>query len=229
VPDLTRPGRRTAAIAAVAVLGIAGGTLLAVGLADGEQSAAILPSVEPVAAASTAAGTAAPVDEPSQPALPPEGASLPTPSSAVHVVIPELDLDLPVLPHTPRDGAIDPPTLTAAYWIRPYGEPVAVPANADNTIYLAAHSTGTGEYGFDPLMAPDGGGSTLAAGDAIEVTTPDGTAAYTVDHTQRYAKGELPDATEVWEDVPGRLVLITCYQRGAGTAATENLVVFAQS
>ena len=212
MPGLTRPGRRAAGVAAVAALGIAGGTLLAVGLADGAQPAA-----------------APPHDETPQPTLPPAGVTLPTPSSAVHVTIPALDLDLPVLPHTPRGGAINPPTLTAAYWIEPYGEPRGAAEQADNTIYLAAHSTGTGEYGFDPLMETDGGGSTLEAGDVIEVSTPEGTADYTVDHTQRYAKGALADATEVWEAAPGRLVLITCFQRGSGQASTENLVVFAES
>ena len=222
---LTRPSRRTAAAGAVLVLSFAGGTVLAVGLADGEQPAAATGSPDPVAAA-----TAAPPSvEEAQPTLPPEGVALPTPSSDVHVTVDTLGMDLPVLPLTPRNGTINPPTLTAAYWIQPYGDPVGAAEQADNTLYLAAHSTGTGEYGFDPLMESDGGGSTLAAGDVIEVSTPQGTVDYTVERTQRYAKGELPGATEVWEASPGRLVLITCFQRGSGRASTENLVVFAES
>ncbi|TFV57767.1 class F sortase [Geodermatophilus sp. DF01-2] len=221
---LTRPGRRTA-VAAVAALGVAGGTLLAVGLTDGEQPVAATGSPDPVAAATAAP----PADEEPQPALPAGGTALPTPSSEVHVTVPALDLDLPLLPLTPRGGAINPPTLTAAYWIEPYGDPVGAAGEADNTLYLAAHSTGTGEYGFDPLMEADGGGSTLAAGDVVEVSTPEGTVSYTVERTERYAKGELPDATEVWEAAPGRLVLITCFQRGGGRASTENLVIFAES
>lgn len=222
---LTRPSRRTVAVAAVLTLGVAGGTVLAVGLADGEQPAAATGSPDPVAAA-----TAAPPHvEEAQPTLPPEGVVLPTPSSDVHVAIPALDLDLPVLPLNPRNGTINPPTLTAAYWLDPYGDPVGSAEQADNTLYLAAHSTGTGEYGFDPLMESDGGGSTLGAGDVIEVSTPQGTVDYTVERTERYGKGELPGATDVWEAHPGRLVLLTCFQRGGGRASTENLVVFAQS
>ena len=210
---LTRPGRRAAGMAAVAAVGITGGVLLAGGLtAAGEQP----PAAPPVP------------DEP-QPTLPPDGAALPTPSSRVHVTVDALGMDLPVLPLTPRGGAINPPTLTAAYWIEPYGDPVGSAEQADNTLYLAAHSTGTGKYGFDPLMESAGGGSTLVAGDVVEVSTPSGTVGYTVERTERYAKGELPGATEVWEAVPGRLVLITCFQRGGGRASTENLVVFAQS
>ena len=224
---LTRPGRRASAITAVVALAITGGTLLGVGLADAEHPAAVTGTPAPVTVATPAAG--APSTEEASPTLPPEGVALPTPSSDVHVTIDGLGMDLPVLPLTARGGAINPPTLTAAYWIQPYGEPVGSAEQADNTIYLAAHSTGTGDYGFDPLMESGGGGSTLGAGDVIEVSTPEGQVSYTVERTQRYAKGELPGATEVWEASPGRLVLITCFQRGGGRASTENLVVFAES
>ena len=78
----------------------------------------------------------------------------------MHVAVPTLELDLPVLPLTPRGGAIDPPTLTAAFWIEPYGDPVDAAGGAGNTLYLAAHSTDTGKYGFDPLLDEDGGRST---------------------------------------------------------------------
>jgi hypothetical protein len=63
----------------------------------------------------------------------------------------------------------------------------------------------------------------------VQVQTPQGTVAYTVQRTERYGKSELPGAIEVWEDSPGRLVLITCFQRSDGRASTENLVVFAES
>jgi hypothetical protein len=65
-------------------------------------------------------------------------------------------------------------------------------------------------------------------GDVVEVSTPGGTVGYTVERTERYAKDELAGAADIWEAVPGRLVLITCFQR-AGRASTENLVVVASS
>jgi hypothetical protein len=61
------------------------------------------------------------------------------------------------------------------------------------------------------------------------VRTPTGTVRYTVQSTRRYAKDALPDADEVWEVSPGRLVLITCFQRADGRKATENLVVVAEA
>ncbi len=216
-----RPGRRTAAIAAVAALGIAGSTLLAGGLTDDWGSAAVTGSSDPVAAAP-------PAGEPAQPTLPPDGQTLPTPSSDVHVSVPGLALDLPVLPLTPHGGVINPPMLTAAYWIEPYGDPVGAAEQADNTLYIAAHATGTGEYGFDPLVDAEVAGDGLQPGDVVQVSTPGGTVAYTVERTDRYGKDALAGATDVWQAVPGRLVLITCFQR-AGQASTENLVVVAQS
>jgi sortase (surface protein transpeptidase) len=211
--------------AGLLALWVTGGTVVALGLQGGEPAAAA-----PTSAASSptadATEVALPVED-AQPALPSAGAALPTPSSDVHVAVPSLDMDLPVLPLTPRGGAINPPTLTAAYWIEPYGDPVGAAGEADNTLYLAAHSTDTGKYGFDPLLDAHGD-STLAAGDVVEVSTPGGTVAYTVERTRRYDKDELPDAAEVWEAVPGRLVLITCTQEDGGRS-TENLVVVARS
>ncbi|WP_324276670.1 class F sortase [Blastococcus brunescens] len=147
----------------------------------------------------------------------------------MHLVIPSVGLELPLLGLTPRGGVIDPPLLTAGYWIEPYGAPVGSPEQADNTLYVAAHSAGDGDDGFDPLLTADHGAVALAAGDAVEVRTPDGTVTYTVERTQRYGKRALAGAAEVWEASPGRLVLITCFQRADGRTPTENLVVFAES
>ena len=223
---LTRPSRRVAVGAGLLALWVTGGTVVAIGLQDGEPAAAAAPISDRSTPTADATEAAPPVED-AQPALPTAGAALPTPSSDVHVAVPALGMDLPVLPLTPRGGAINPPTLTAAYWIEPYGDPVGTAAEADNTLYLAAHSTNTGKYGFDPLLDSDGD-STLGAGDVVEVSTPGGTVAYTVERTQRYDKDELPDAAEVWEAVPGRLVLITCTQEDGGRS-TENLVVVARS
>jgi sortase family protein len=138
-------------------------------------------------------------------------------------------VDLPLLSMAPTGDTVDPPLLTAGYWIEPYGDPVGEAAEATNTLYVAAHSAGRGDDGFDPLIGEDGEGSSLAPGDVVEVRTPTGTVGYTVRSTHRYGKDELPGAEEVWEVAPGRLVLITCFQRADGREATENLVVVAES
>lgn len=218
---MRRPIRRTAVLAGAAVLGLGGAVLLGVGLSMPERVvAAVAEGPPPVAAPPTSGAPAAATPTPTPVARY-------TPSSSVHVAIPAVGLDLPVLPLSPHGGVIDPPLLTAAYFLEPYGHPVGAAEQADNTLYLAAHSAGHGDDGFDPLLTDEHRDSALAAGDVVEVRTPDGTASYTVQRTERVAKDALPNAADVWESVPGRLVLITCFQhRGK---ATENLVVFASA
>jgi hypothetical protein len=223
----TRPRRRTAALTGAAVLGVSGALVLGIGL---HGNAAAHLERQQVAASATLAparSTSAPEREEVAPSSAP--AAHYTPSSPIHLLIPSVDLDLPLLAHTPRNGVINPPTLTAGYWIEPYGTPVAAAEQAQNTMYIAAHSAGRGDDGFDPLLSDDHEGGTLAAGDVVQVRTPEGTVDYTVERTQRYGKKELPAAEEVWESHPGRLVLITCFQRADRRHSTENLVVFAQS
>ncbi|MGY1631276.1 class F sortase [Geodermatophilus sp. SYSU D01186] len=222
MPRLTRPTRRAAALSGAAALGVTGVLVLGVGLHSGPATGSTTPS----ASATAVATAAAPSESPSPSPTPTARA---TPSSSVHVAIDSVGLDLPLLPLTPERGVIDPPTLTAAYWIEPYGAPVASAEQADNTLYIAAHSAGRGDDGFGPLLTADHRRGAVGPGDVVDVRTPDGTVSYTVQSTARYAKGELAAADEVWRAVPGRLVLITCFQRADGRAATENFVVVAQA
>lgn len=213
------PRVRWAALALAALLAVAG-TLV---LLAGRGSTPLQPaSAAPSATAAPRAG----VPARATPSVP---AARYTPSSDVRLVVPSLGMDLPMLPMTPDGDTIDPPLLTAAYWIEKYGAPSGDAAGATNTLYVAAHSAGHGSDGFDPLIADDGRGSTLSAGDVVEVRTPTGTVRYTVTSTHRYGKDELPGAGDVWEVSPGRLVLITCFQRDDGSIATENLVVVAEA
>jgi sortase (surface protein transpeptidase) len=221
----TRPSRRTAALTGAAVLGVSGALVLGIGLQGGAAGHLTSRPVE-----STAPTPAAPSSAPASAEAPlPTLEARYTPASEIHLEIESVGLDLPLLPMTPKNGVINPKLLTAAYWIEPYGQPTASADQAQNTLYIAAHSAGRGEDGFDPLLTGDHKGSALAAGDVVRVRTPGGTVAYTVERTQRYGKNELPAAEEVWESEPGRLVLITCFQRADGRNSTENLVVFAEA
>ncbi len=216
------PSRRRIALAAAAVLAMTGALLLLGGPTVRRGEAV------PHAAAAAPSTTAGPRAEAPGTASPSPAASF-TPSSDVRLVIPSVGLDLPLLPLTPSGGTIDPPLLTAGYWIEPYGAPVGDAAEATNTLYVAAHSAGSGDDGFDPLIAGGGAGTTLASGDVVEVRTPTGTVRYTVQSTHRYGKDALPGTDEVWQVAPGRLVLVTCFQRADGREATENLVVVAEA
>ena len=222
MPRLTR---RRALLLAGAVVTVAGALLLVMGLGGGSGEAA---ASHEAAERTTAATSGAPESTATR-AAPSSPEARWTPASDTRLVVPSVGIDLPLLGMTPAGGTIDPPLLTAGYWIEPYGAPVGTAAEAQNTLYVAAHSAGYGSDGFDPLISDGGEGSTLAAGDVVEVRGPSGTVTYTVTSSHRYGKDELPGATEVWEVSPGRLVLITCFQRADGREATENLVVVAES
>lgn len=220
-----RRGRHRAALAALAALGIAGAVLLGIGLAPSAtpSRAAAAPRVAAASADPAAAPEAGALDAgmttPPAPSAPP--------SSTVHVRIPAVGMDLPVLPLSPRRGVIDPPLLDAAYWLAPYARPGGP---ATNTVYLAAHADRGHGRGFDALLTTDHRSGALHAGDVVDVHTPGGTVHYTVDRSVQYSRDELAGAADVWQAVPGRLVLITCLTpRAAGSATTRNLVVFAHS
>lgn len=137
--------------------------------------------------------------------------------------VPALGLSTDVAEVDPVDGTIDPPTFDRAYRIAPYGTP-----GSDNTTYIAGHSWNAGDAVFNPLLDIASQEATLAPGDVVEVVERDRTYRYVVEGTARYPKGTLADVEEVWRRVPGRLVLITCFQLDTGSRSRDNLVVTAQ-
>lgn len=141
----------------------------------------------------------------------------------MRIEVPAVGVDLPVRPITPERGPLDPPTLRDAYWIEPYGVPGA---DADNTAYIIGHSWDEGEAAFNPLFDQENQTSEVDPGDRIVVTTDQGRFTYAVQEARRYPKDSLADADDVWRIVPGRLVLITCFQPDDGGSSTDNLVVY---
>ncbi|WP_298989253.1 class F sortase [uncultured Pseudokineococcus sp.] len=233
-----RPPRRAAALVAAGLLAVTGGCLLAAGLTGEEPelgaagtSAQGAAAPEPaLTVAPRTEGATAPEEEPQLTAVEPQPTAAPAQAADadVRLRVPSVGIDLPVHPLEPDGGAINPPTMTDAYWIDPYGRPGAGASAPDNTVYIAAHSWSRGEAAFDPLLDADFRGGAVGPGDRVEVETPSGTAEYAITDVRRYGKGELPDADEVWAVHPGRLVLITCFQREDGGRSTENLVVTAE-
>ena len=222
---MIRRTRRVAALSGAAALGVAGAVVLVLGLTSGKVPERAPTAVEGSATASQATPAAASTSVPagSSPVATPSPSAMRTPSSSVHLLVPSAGMDVPVLPLTARRGVIDPPTMTAGYWVQPYGRPGP---NPDNTVYIAGHSWTRGSAAFDPLMGV-GGSHVIRAGDAVQVRTPAGTVTYKVIRTARYAKNRLADTTDVWEAVPGRLVLLTCFVDSRGHATNDNFVVFA--
>lgn len=137
------------------MLGLAGVVVLAVGLRSGD---AVIPVS--AAAAPTVPGTGAPTSPPRWSSRARADAECDADRAAHAVVVgaagdPVGRPRLSLLGLTPRRGAIDPPLLTAGYWIEPYAAPVGSADQAVSTLYVAAHSAGRGDDGFDPLLTAD--------------------------------------------------------------------------
>lgn len=119
------------------------------------------------------------------------------PSASVDVVIHPLDLD----GDAQSSRTIEPPATKDGYWLTPFG----VPGNGSgNTTYVIGHSWEGADAPFNHLS------SAAAVGDRFDVETTAGTISYQVDSITTYLKSGLKDSP-VWDMVPNRLVLISCY------------------
>lgn len=220
--------RRRRLVVVVAVIALCAVAAIAV-WPDGEAAA---PAAAPTATATVTPTPAVPATPPApvtpvaDPPAEPAAVEL---TSPLQVRVPAVDIAASVVPTAFQDGAIDPPTFGEAYWIEAYGAP---DPEADNTVYLVGHSWSKGDAVFNPLFDRDAQTSEVAPGDEVIVTTPDGDVTYEIERTERYPKASLGDSDsdaygDVWKVVPGRLVLITCFQRNDGGASQDNFVVYA--
>ena len=151
----------------------------------------------PAAAAPPAGTTAA---EPAAgPDLPPaaQPVRIHYPSAAVDVVIHPLDLD----GEAQSSRTIEPPATKDAYWLTPFGVPGK---GSGNTTYVIGHSWEGADAPFNHLS------SAAAVGDRFAVETAAGTISYQVESITTYLKSSLKDSP-VWDMVPNRLVLISCF------------------
>lgn len=119
------------------------------------------------------------------------------PSAAFDVAVHSLDLD----GEARSSRTIEPPATKDGYWLAPFGMPGK---GSGNTTYVIGHSWEGADAPFNHLS------SAAAVGDRFEVETTAGTISYRVDSVTTYLKTGLKDSP-VWDMVPNRLVLISCY------------------
>ena len=159
-------------------------------------SAVAEPSATPLpTAAASAAGTPAPAVEAGPAASRPTGLSFPA-----------ADIDMSVLPLTPSEADLTaqtlvPPLTIDAYWLTSYGVPGA---GSVNTTYIAGHSWDGKDAPFNRLS------DETLVGSEFTLTTETGDITYVVDGVVTHDKDTLKDS-EIWNIVPGRVVLISCY------------------
>lgn len=137
--------------------------------------------------------------------------------------VPAVDLDVPLGALSEVDGVVTPPGFASVYWVRNRG--AAPSASEDGTTFVVTHSLRGGAVGpGNYLIDVDAGRSALPTGTEVIVDDQH----YRVSGSHAVRKDSLAAATDVWADVPGRLVIITCLQVPAGTPSTENIVIFAR-
>ncbi|WP_458780282.1 class F sortase [Arthrobacter sp. D3-16] len=96
---------------------------------------------------------------------------------------------------------IVPPATKDGYWLTPFGTPGHA---STNTTYVIGHSWEGADAPFNQLS------SAATVGDLFEVDTTSGTITYEVESVTTYLKSSLKDSP-IWDIVPNRLVLISCY------------------
>jgi hypothetical protein len=116
------------------------------------------------------------------------------------------------------DGVVNPPTSDAAYLVSGYGDP-----HGAGTAYVAMHSGRGVEAAGNVLIDVDAGQARVHAGDQVFV---DGVP-YVVQEVRLVEKAVLPEESDLWVPVDGRLVLFTCLQRPEGRSI-QNVVVIAE-
>jgi LPXTG-site transpeptidase (sortase) family protein len=140
------------------------------------------------------------------------------PGAPERVRIPALRVSAPVLPvHAPGRTLVPPSDPTRLGWWADGAEPGAELGSA----LIAGHTVHTGGGALDDLEE-------LRRGDDIVVRTDHGTIRYAVQSVHVYRKGRIADDAEQLfsQDVPGRLVVLTC-EDWDGARYLSNVVVTA--
>lgn len=99
------------------------------------------------------------------------------------------------------EQAIVPPLTEDGYWLASYGQPGQ---GSTNTTYLTGHSWEDTESPFNRLSTQ------TSVGDTITLETETGSLTYVVDSITTHNKETLKNS-DIWNIVPDRLVIISCY------------------
>jgi hypothetical protein len=135
--------------------------------------------------------------------------------------IPAAGLNVPLGAINPVKGVLNPPNFTSAFWIRKIG---SSPENGDRgTVFIVTHSLRA------PGQAPGNfyqrdGEVTLNPGDYIKVRDR----VYVFTESEIVLKTELGRRDDVWANVPGRLVVITCHQNQGSGATISNVILYGE-
>jgi LPXTG-site transpeptidase (sortase) family protein len=207
----TPADRRRLLPALVTLLGVAlAGAGVAVWLTQPQD---VAPRVAPQTVATSDAADAAPVALPQPDRAPWE------PGAPRRLMIPALEVDAPVLPITAPNRTLIPPSdpQQLGWW-----SDGARPGDVRGSALVTGHTVHTGGGALDDL-------ETVEPGDRVVVRTSTSRLTYVVRTVRIYDKGALArEAARVFsQEVPGRLVVITC-EDWDGSQYLSNVVVVAE-
>jgi LPXTG-site transpeptidase (sortase) family protein len=171
---------------------------------------------------STAQPTTRPTTQPTTPQdTPPAEVLSTTPvrsGDPISLSVPSLGVSARVLSIRARGGSLIPPSnpRLVGWW-----SDGARPGATKGSAIITGHTVHTGGGAFDDL-------DRMGAGDGVSVTTRHGTIKYVVTSVTIYRKKTLAKQAQKLfsQDVPGRLVLVTC-EDWDGTGYLSNAVVIA--
>jgi hypothetical protein len=132
----------------------------------------------------------------------PRAAAHPATGRPLHLRVPDLGVSVPVVDISLTEGVLVPPADPQVLgWWASGAEPGAL----RGTALVTGHTVSTGGGALDDLHL-------LARGDRVFVVTEKGRIRYEVATVVRYSKRALAEAADrvFSQEVPGRLVLVTC-------------------
>ena len=140
------------------------------------------------------------------------------PGAPQQLQVPALSIDAPVIPIGAPGGVLTPPAdpQTLGWWADG-----ARPGASQGSALVTGHTVHTGGGAMDDLEQ-------LEPGDRVWMTTGRGRIGYSVQQVNVLGKGELAERAQTIfdQEVPGRLVLITC-EDWDGVDYLSNVVVTA--
>ncbi|MCL2736572.1 MAG: class F sortase [Propionibacteriaceae bacterium] len=137
-------------------------------------------------------------------------------------VVPAVNLNVPIGSINEVDGVMNPANFTSVFWIRNRG--VSMDNASQGTVYMVTHAVAGGMAPGNMLQSKQH--IALNPGDKMMVNN----LTYDFVEAQVIPKTEIGNAahSDLWANVPGRLVLVTCLVRPEGGIAIDNLVIIGQ-
>ena len=153
------------------------------------------------------------------------------PSVPLNITISAIDIDHSISEYTDEmvvnNGGVNPDSWNSVDWWSGGGRPgttldntIDVEGQINFTTYLYGHSTNcdSKKVIFDDI-------DLLNIGDEVIITTKLGQFIYSVEEVFIIAKTDLMTDSRTTEDIPGRLLLISCWRSWSGSGATTDNVV----